>query len=117
MKRMLAALALVLLTATIGCTDGAHVEKGGGETVVLDQNNNQYTGRIDVRGHVVNTGKNYAKDVVLYFTFYQGGTLYLEGKFLLGGVAVGASKDFSGSFYGPVVNPSTFSWQYRIEWD
>ena len=117
MKRMVAALALVLFTAMIGCSEGAHVEKGGGETAVLELKNNQPTGRIDVRGHVVNTGSNKANDVVLYFKFFEGGTLYLEEQLRLGGITVGATKEFSGAFYGKVVKADTFTWEYRIEWD
>ncbi len=117
MKRMMVALALVLLVAMIGCSEGAHVEKGGGESAVLELKNNQYTGRVDVQGHVVNTGVNRANDVVLTFMFYQGGALYLEGKLRLGDITVGASKDFSGTFFGPAVTPAAFTWDYRIDWD
>lgn len=117
MKRILAILALAVLAATIGCSNGPHVDKGGGESAVLELENGQPTGRIDVRGHVVNTGGVKALDVVLRFKFYEAGVLYLEEKLLLGDISAGGSASFSGTFFGPAVDPDAFSWEYRIEWD
>lgn len=117
MKGILVALALAILSATIGCTEGPHMEKGGGETAVLEQKDAQYTGRIDVQGRVVNTGGTKADNVVVSFKFYQSGTLYLEGQLLLGSVGVGVSREFSGTFYGQKVKEDAFTWEYRIDWD
>lgn len=118
MKRMVAALMLVMTTALAGCSDGPHVDKGGGERVVLEQDANRHlTGRVDVQGHVVNSGGRKAKDVSLQFTFFQGGTLYLEGEVQLGDIDAGDSRSFSATFYGPPVTVTPFTWDYRIEWD
>jgi hypothetical protein len=117
MKRMLAALFLAVLTAVVGCAEGAHVERGGGEIAVQELNGTRPTGRIDVQGHVVNTGGALAESVVLHFKFYQAGTLYLEGELLLGDIRAGATADFSGSFVGPPVSAAAFTWEYGIAWD
>jgi hypothetical protein len=116
MKRMLAALMLVIVTAAVGCVDSAHVDKGGGETAVLVQENGRITGRIDVGGHVVNSGGKKAKDVVLYFKFFQDGAVFLEDRLLAGDISAGTSKSFNGSFFGRPVT-GVFTWEYRIEWD
>lgn len=117
MRRIVAGLVLVMLAATIGCVEGPNVKNGGGETAVLDLENNRTTGAIDVRGHVVNVGGVTAKDVVVSFKFFQAGNLYLEGKLLLGDIPAGGSENYSGTFYGQPVDAATFSWEFRIEWD
>lgn len=118
MRRIFAGLVLVMLATMSGCVKEAHVEKGGGETavLVLDERN-RITGAIDVDGHVVNLGGRTAKDVVVYFKFYDDGTLYLEDDLLLGDISGGSSASFSGRFNGKQVKASTFTWEYRIEWD
>jgi len=114
---MFAGLVLVMLAAMIGCVKGPDVVKGGGESAVLDLENDRTTGAIDVRGHVVNVGEVTAREVVVFFKFFQAGNLYLEEKLLLGDIPGGGSENFSGTFYGPPVDAATFSWEYRIEWD
>jgi len=116
MKKMLAALVLVMLTAMSGCLEGPQVDKGGGESAVLEQLNGKNTGRIDVSGHVVNSGWSRAKDVVLSFKFFEAGKVFLEGKLRVGDIAAGDSANFNGSFFGPPVN-GVFTWEYRIDWD
>lgn len=116
MKKMLATLVLVMLTAIVGCLSGPQVDKGGGESAVLEQVDGLNTGRIDVSGHVVNSGGAKAHDVVLYFKFYQDGTLFLEDTLLLGDISAGASENFSGAFFSAPVT-GVFTWEYRIDWD
>ena len=116
MKRTIAALLLMMVAVMAGCGEGPHVDKGGGETAVLEVNNGRPTGRVDVLGHVVNSGGSKARDVELTFQFFQDGVLYLEGKLLIGDVSSGTSKSFGGAFFGPPVT-GAFSWDYRIDWD
>jgi hypothetical protein len=117
MNQIFAALLLALMTTMSGCSASPEVDKGGGElaVVVLD-NLRQPTGRIDVTGHVVNSGEVKAREVVLHFTFFEDGALFLEGELLVGDLPRGASADFTGSFYGPPVK-GVFTWDYRIDWD
>jgi len=115
---MFAGLVLVVLAAMSGCVKDAHVVKGRGESAVLEQKNDVSTGGIDVRGHVVNEGGRTAKDVVVYFKFFDAGTIFLEEQLLLGDISAGSSGNFSGTFFGPArVDPATFTWEYRIDWD
>jgi len=116
MKKMIAALVLVMLTATVGCLEGPQVDKGGGESAVLAEVNGQLTGRIDVSGHVVNSGGRRAGDVVLSFKFFEADKVFLEDKLRVGDIAAGDSTNFSGSFFGPPVK-GVFTWEYRIDWD
>lgn len=116
MKKMFAALVLVMLTAMVGCFSGPQVDKGRGESAVLEQSNGLNTGRIDVSGHVVNSGGARARDVVLYFKFFDAGTLFLEETLLLGDIAAGSARDFSGAFFGTPVT-GAFTWEYTIDWD
>ncbi len=116
MKKLLAALVLVMLAATVGCFSGPQVDKGGGESAVLEQLNGKNTGRIDVQGHVVNTGGTRALNVELFFTFFQDGTVFQQEKLRIGTMSAGTSKSFSGTFFGPPVT-GVFTWEYRIEWD
>lgn len=116
MKKLLAAMVLVVLTAAVGCLSGPHVEKGGGESAVLEQLDGKNTGRIDVQGHVVNTGGRKAFDVVLSFKFFEAGNVILEEKLRIGDIDAGSSESFSGSFFAPPVK-GVFTWEYRIDWD
>lgn len=116
MNKKLATLVLVMLTAMVGCLSGPQVDKGGGESAVLEQVDGLNTGRINVSGHVVNSGGAEAHDVVLYFKFYQDGTLFLEETLLLGDISAGNSEDFSGTFFGATVT-GVFTWEYEIDWD
>lgn len=116
MRRMLAMVVLVMLTATVGCFSGPQVDKGGGESAVLELLNGRITGRIDVSGHVVNSGGRKAQNVHLYFKFYEGGVLFMENDLRIGDILAGESKNFSGTFVGPAVL-GVFTWEYRIEWD
>lgn len=117
MNQLFAALLLAIITTMSGCSASPEVEKGGGElaVVVLDDLR-QPTGRIDVQGHVVNSGDVKARDVVLHFTFFDDGVLFLEGDLLVGDLPRGTSADFTGSFSGPPVK-GAFTWDYRIDWD
>ena len=116
MNRLFAALVLVMVAATSGCSYSPHVDKGGGESAALLSVNGRPTGTIAVQGHVVNTGDATARDVVLSFTFFQDGVEYLQGQLLVGKLAPGESASFSGTFPGPPVH-GVFTWDYRIDWD
>jgi hypothetical protein len=112
MRRVFAALVLIL--AVVGC-DGdydADVRRAGGESVTVDA-----TGLINAKGTVVNTGDGKAYDVVLHFSFSRNGDVYLRQDLLLGDISHGSARSYSATFAGPPVDPATFGWDFTIEWD